>query len=88
VPKKAYFDEKAAKWDTLIQDEVVIRLRNMVEELALPKGSKVLDLGTGTGVLIPMLIEAVGSSSPYSSSKLFPTRAKTLMLLITLKAQI
>lgn len=60
--KKAYFDEKAGNWDSLIQDEVILRLKTMVEELALPQGSKVLDLGTGTGVLIPMLIEAVGLS--------------------------
>ncbi|AFQ42543.1 class I SAM-dependent methyltransferase [Desulfosporosinus meridiei] len=60
--KKAYFDEKAAKWDTLIEDEVILRLKNMVEELALPPGCKVLDLGTGTGVLVPLLIEAVGSA--------------------------
>lgn len=61
MQKKAYFNEKAAQWDSIIQDEVVLRLKNMVAELALPQGSKVLDLGTGTGVLIPMLIEAVDS---------------------------
>lgn len=59
---KDYFDEKAAEWDTLIKDEVIIRIRNMVVELALSSGSKVLDLGTGTGVLIPMLMESLGSA--------------------------
>lgn len=37
-------------------------MRDIVRKLALSRGSKVLDVGTGTGVLIPMLIEAVGAS--------------------------
>lgn len=62
MDKKEYFNDKAVGWDNLLEDEVKTRIRNMIKELALAPGSTVLDLGTGTGVLIPMLIEAVGSS--------------------------
>ncbi len=59
---REYFNEMAARWDDLITDEVRMRLKTIIENLSLAWGSKVLDVGTGTGVLIPYLVEAVGPS--------------------------
>jgi len=59
---RAYFNEQAAHWDSLLTGEVISRLKELIGGLAIERGAKVLDVGTGTGVLIPFLAEAVGSS--------------------------
>ncbi|MGB9792707.1 MAG: class I SAM-dependent methyltransferase [Thermacetogeniaceae bacterium] len=55
-----YFNEKAAVWDSLIDEVTVSRLARIVEKLGIKAGSTVLDAGSGTGVLIPFLRQAVG----------------------------
>ncbi|MDD2421939.1 MAG: methyltransferase domain-containing protein, partial [Heliobacteriaceae bacterium] len=57
---QAYFDAKAAIWDTLGDPATGERLRAIVGELAIQPGARVLDVGTGTGVLVPLLVPAVG----------------------------
>lgn len=57
---RSYFNEKAAIWDSLIDEVTVARLARIVEGLGIRRGGVVLDAGSGTGVLIPFLLRAVG----------------------------
>ncbi|MBC7347985.1 MAG: methyltransferase domain-containing protein [Clostridia bacterium] len=57
---KEYFNQMAANWDDLATPETVSRLRELIRELSIAPGSRVLDVGTGTGILLPFLLEAVG----------------------------
>jgi ubiquinone/menaquinone biosynthesis C-methylase UbiE len=50
----------AARWDDLVPPKTPCQLKRLVEELAIAPGSRVLDVGTGTGILLPFLLEAVG----------------------------
>ncbi|MGB9662059.1 MAG: class I SAM-dependent methyltransferase [Moorellaceae bacterium] len=57
---REYFNQKAREWDNLLSEETIRCLRTIVEELNLRPGSHILDVGTGTGVLLPFLVQAAG----------------------------
>ena len=58
---KTWFNEKAAVWDSVVlQEERCQRLYDIIKNLDIQANSVVLDVGTGTGVLIPWLMEVVG----------------------------
>jgi len=59
---RRYFNEKAAIWDQLFEDKTRQRLCRIIKELKIKPGSAILDAGTGTGILLPILKEAVGPS--------------------------
>ena len=55
-----FFDKLAPTWD---ENEIMStpeRIKDILGKLGISKGMKILDLGTGTGVLIPYLSEMVG----------------------------
>ena len=58
---RAYFNAKADTWDETIAERDTNRLRQMADRLPLQPGSTVLDVGTGTGVFLPFILEKIGS---------------------------
>jgi len=55
---RQFFDRAAVEWDASETEETHTRLREIVTGLGIEPGSAVLDVGTGTGVLMPLLLEA------------------------------
>ena len=55
-----FFDRLAPTWDANEVRSTPERIRNILNLLPLKKGMSVLDLGTGTGVLIPYVEEKIG----------------------------
>ena len=59
---RAYFNQRAAIWDETIAEKDTVKLERMAKRLNLKPGSTVLDVGTGTGVFLPFILEKIGSN--------------------------
>jgi ubiquinone/menaquinone biosynthesis C-methylase UbiE len=56
-----YFDQLAPTWDNELTPERLKCLGNIIKELGIKPGYYVLDIGTGTGVLLPFLTAELGN---------------------------
>ena len=54
-PHREYFNGKASAWDTNQDDEKTEKLMKIFQEFNLDPKGYVLDIGCGTGVLIPII---------------------------------
>ncbi len=60
---RVFFNQRAARWDETAVESSPGRLEAMVRRFGLRPGMTVLDVGTGTGVLLPYLLDRVGGGS-------------------------
>ena len=65
---KNYFDNAADTWDYRFQTpQLLYFVEKLVPQFDLRAGQQLLDVGTGTGVLIPYLVKAVGESGSVTA---------------------
>ena len=56
---KDFFDSVAQNWDNICRHDQR-KLDMIFEQIGVFKGAKVLDVGCGTGILIPRIFDAIG----------------------------
>jgi ubiquinone/menaquinone biosynthesis C-methylase UbiE len=66
-PRRAIFNALAPEWDSncALKAAQAETLRETLERLAIPRGASVLDVGCGTGVLVPFLLPIIGDGGRY-----------------------
>jgi ubiquinone/menaquinone biosynthesis C-methylase UbiE len=70
---QAWFDRRAADWDTLMPlERIHPALRLGLEELGVRPDERVLDLGCGTGVMTGVLLERLGPRGAVEAVDLAP----------------
>lgn len=57
----AFFNSVAENWDEMCRHDM-IKVDFMLELLQVEEGQQLLDVGTGTGILIPSLVKRIGTT--------------------------
>ena len=82
-----YFDQLAPTWDKELSGERLNCLSNIVQELGIKPGYHVLDIGSGTGVLLHFLITELGGEGKivaldFSAEMLCQAKAKNFQPIV------
>ena len=66
--QKEYFNNSSSTWDEkFLTPKLSAFLEKLVPQFHLKSGQNILDVGTGTGALIPYLFKAVGSDGTVTA---------------------
>lgn len=81
--RRKYFDRAAGGWDRTHHRDTHEKLCHLIDSLDINRGEKVVDLGCGTGVLFPHILEKVGGEGKilgidYSLEMLKEARVRML----------
>lgn len=72
MDRSGFFDHHAASWDAERHPEEDARLARVVALAEVRRGDAVLDVGTGTGVLVPHVLSMIGSAGRIVAIDLSP----------------
>lgn len=59
ISQAEFFDSYADRWDGMERDDICVLLDRVVHKSDIAPGMDILDVGTGTGVIIPCLLKAM-----------------------------
>ncbi len=57
---REFFNSSASTWDEKVAEKDAAKLEAMVARMDIKPGSTILDVGTGTGVLVPFILTKTG----------------------------
>ncbi|MHB1455295.1 MAG: class I SAM-dependent methyltransferase [Armatimonadota bacterium] len=67
-----FFNKHASRWDDLEVEDIGLCLARVVSLSESRQGERILDVGTGTGVLIPHILKVVGSQGSITAVDISP----------------
>lgn len=66
ITQREFFNSMAEKWDTVCQHDTN-KIKYILDRLNINNGAKILDVGTGTGILLPFLTEKAGEDGEITA---------------------
>jgi len=72
ISQADFFDSYAERWDSMEREDIGILLDRVVREANIVTGMDILDVGTGTGVIIPCILNAMNGIGSIKAIDISP----------------
>ena len=72
ISQAEFFDSYADRWDGMEREDICVLLERVVRESGVAPGMDILDVGTGTGVIVPCLLRAMGGVGSIKAIDISP----------------